>query len=359
MKKILVLAEIERNDPVPDEGKRKFAFHLAKELNGLCRVLEIRNAKRNILDRLMLNPQLLRSIGDFNPNVVFFLPTNVSSLIRYRLKVFSLRVFFSHVPIVLFSLQPIRTYRLFDRVVRLLLPNLVFVQSEREKEIFERVKCKAEIIPSGVDLCKFHPANASVKRKIRKKFGVGLDQFVVLHVGHISAMRNVHIFGEIAKMPGVTSVVVVPPSSRRDISLSKTLQADGVEIVCNYLESIQEVYQLSDCYVFPAEHRASAIGFPLSILEAMACNLPVITTRFEALPYFLSPGDGIYFADTTEQIIESLRTMKRDIKVSTRNIAKNFSWKEVAELILQRTFQKVHKIECMANKKDRCGIWVR
>ena len=77
-----------------------------------------------------------------------------------------------------------------------------------------------------------------------------------------------------------------------------------------FIKDIQEVYQASDVYLFPVapstrggrERTWEAVGsmdFPLSVLEAMGCNLPVVTTRLEALDRFIPASPGFRFYDGT------------------------------------------------------------
>ena len=58
---------------------------------------------------------------------------------------------------------------------------------------------------------------------------------------------------------------------------------------------------------------------PLSVLEAMSCNLPVITTRHEGLTSMLKEGQGLKFADSNKGIVEGISDIKADGgKINTR-----------------------------------------
>jgi glycosyltransferase involved in cell wall biosynthesis len=99
----------------------------------------------------------------------------------------------------------------------------------------------------------------------------------------------------------------------------------------SYLPNVEEIYALADCYVFPTTHKQNSIEHPLSVMEAMSCDLPVISTRFGALPELFSPGQGLYFADTEEEFISSLEAMGTDETViRTREKVLPYSWGKVA-----------------------------
>ncbi|MBU8893852.1 MAG: glycosyltransferase, partial [Bacteroidales bacterium] len=55
-----------------------------------------------------------------------------------------------------------------------------------------------------------------------------------------------------------------------------------------------------------------SIGMPLSIMEARACGIPVITTDFGSLKTFLDTDfDNIYY-DAPENFIKHIRQIEKD-----------------------------------------------
>ena len=56
---------------------------------------------------------------------------------------------------------------------------------------------------------------------------------------------------------------------------------------------------MADVYYFPVEHEGHCISAPLSVLEAAACGLPVVCTRFSELKQ-LEGEEGFYFIDSFE-----------------------------------------------------------
>ncbi len=66
-------------------------------------------------------------------------------------------------------------------------------------------------------------------------------------------------------------------------------------------------------------------------MSKMACNLPVVSTRFGALPRVFSAGDGFFFADDQEQLIEETEKLKNSQSpVKTREKVLPFGWQDIA-----------------------------
>lgn len=82
-------------------------------------------------------------------------------------------------------------------------------------------------------------------------------------------------------------------------------------------------------------------GFGLSVVEAMACGAPVITSNVSSLPEVA--GDAAILVDpyNVEQIADSMETLLYDyklretLKAKSLNRAKQFSWEKTAQSTLQ------------------------
>jgi glycosyltransferase involved in cell wall biosynthesis len=239
------------------------------------------------------------------------------------------------------------TFSYFSRkFIPLFKPDLVLVQSYETEKMFENLGCETEFFPCGVDVRKFIPFNARVKSKLREKYGIDRGKFVILHVGSIKRGRNVQMLKKLQK--GDNQVIVIGSTSAGvDQELCKELKNSGCIVWIRYFERIEEIYGLSDCYVFPTTSKKDFLGkpisdsieMPLSILEAMACNLPVISTRFGALPRVFDQDEGLIYVDKEEDFLKVVEKIKNDIKngIKIRNREKilPYSWVNVAEKLQQ------------------------
>ena len=153
---------------------------------------------------------------------------------------------------------------------------------------------RVSYLKAGVDTTHFIPVNQSEKEHLRKKYGLPTDKVIVLHVGHLNTGRNV---GQLLKLDDRFHGVLVTSTltaHAQDENLRKQLvQKENITLIDHYLPDIQEMYQLSDVYLFPVADYGRCIDSPLSVMEAAACNLPVVTTTFGELKELIG-CEGFY-----------------------------------------------------------------
>jgi len=192
--------------------------------------------------------------------------------------------------------------------------------------------CDARFLPSGVDLARFRPVLPEEKAHLRRSYGLPAEDYLVLHVGHLKRSRNIGVFSQIRDQ--ARAVLVVGRSEGYDAALRQRLQAEGVIVIDTYLKDVEEIYQACDCYLFPVEAPGQAIDIPLSVLEAMACNLTVIAYPFGGLPLLFRKGPGFWFAADGEQVRCGLVQAKRQTDCDTRTMVEPYGWERVAAMFL-------------------------
>jgi len=214
--------------------------------------------------------------------------------------------------------------------VRLCNPDLVLVQSERSERFFRSLGIPARFLPNGVDTDRFTPVPAPTKRTLRSEHNLDPERFTLLHVGPIIPGRNL---APLAPLSEEGYQVVIVGREPVDRGIMDRLTGAGCRVITRPVEHIEKYYQLADCYLFPVppDQLTASIETPLSVLEAMAANLPVITTRFGAIPrLFPSSGDGFVLLDHPDQLrqaLESLRASPDPIR--TRERVAPCSWQAI------------------------------
>ncbi|HEY5141403.1 MAG TPA: glycosyltransferase family 4 protein [Methylococcales bacterium] len=225
---------------------------------------------------------------------------------------------------------------LFKPVIPLLKPDLVLAQSDEAEAIYSRLGCNVmPFVYSGVDLKRFHPVSTEEKEDLRAKYGVEPDKFVVLHVGPVKKSRNLECLRKIQGDSDNQVLLVGRPATKYEREVADVLRKAGVVVTQAYNPRIEEFYALSDCYIFPTTDAAGSIDIPLSVLEALACGLPVISTRFGGLPRIFSEADGFCYADV-EEFPDRLKALKsQGAAVKTRELVFPYSWENIARNLVE------------------------
>jgi glycosyltransferase involved in cell wall biosynthesis len=241
--------------------------------------------------------------------------------------------------------------------VRGLRPAATFVQGPENRRRLAALGHNVAFLPSGVDLAGFAPVTGEARRAARRALGLAEDGWVVSHVGHLNRQRiDAELFRRIQGVAKVQAVVVGSVDQPQDSHLVAELEGAGVRVVHRYLERVAEVYEASSCYLFPVRARRNAIGVPLSVLEAMACNLPVVTTPFEGLvEMFPGGGAGLTFADGRDGLVAAVRAAARGdgVPVATRAMVEAFGWPAVVEGAIDRLLDAVRAPRQTAADKQR------
>jgi glycosyltransferase involved in cell wall biosynthesis len=234
--------------------------------------------------------------------------------------------------------------------VPLLKPDLLLTQSIEFERFFKESGCQFEFLPNGVDCDKFIPESATKKLNLKKQFNLPEGDKIVLHVGHIKANRNLGIFKKIQKIENFQVVIVGGTTESEDEKILWDLTSSKVRVYREYFEDISQFYKISDLYVFPvkdtgnelpkAYNQVGAIDLPLSIMEAMACNLPVITTPFGALPRLFKPGNGLYFCDTEADIYQTVKNLANKNICETRKKVLPYSWNNILKQ-MNKIYEKI------------------
>ena len=318
---------------VLDEGMRKVTHCLSRELskNHETLLLDVKNT---------FTINFWTAIKRFRPEIVHYVhgPSFLSFVIVQAIK-----GRYRDAKIVMSAMHPgfygfrgltygpsYAVSSLLKNFVPLLKPDLILTQSQASERMFNRLGCRTYFFPAGVDTEKFVPVSVSTKKKLREEYGINKEQFIILHVGSVKRGRNVQIL-KILQRQGNQVIIVGRTSTRVEQLLHQELVAQGCFVWAHYFPRIEEIYALSDCYVFPTVNPIGSIELPLSVLEAMSCNLGVISTRFGALPRIFQEGEGLVFANQDDDLDCKLEEIKNASRINNREKVLPYSWKNATE----------------------------
>jgi len=332
----------ERLSPPFDEGIKSYALHLARSLAADHKVLAltalgadipemgVRNVASN---RLLLAPALAAKLLRFRPQLIIYVPTASATLFSF-LRARLLKAYGRGARVALLTLQPREHGRLAQLLMPRLQPDLVLVQAERTRVSLSFLDGEIGFFPPGIDTERFRPGPVGRRLELRRLYGLKPEDYVLLHVGHLNRGRNIQALCDLQRVPGNQVLVVGSTSTPQDSLLVQELRDAGLRVISDYVSDIVEIYQLADCYLFPVVEESRCIDVPLSVLEAMACDLPVVTTRYGGLPLLFSAGAGFCYMDDVQGLTEAVEACKRLRWPGTRCMVRDYDWTRIGPWLL-------------------------
>jgi len=348
-----------------DEGIKNVAVQLIQALTAKHQVLALTSAglddaERGIhnvpVNRLLLGAELSRIVRDFQPQGIVYVPTACATLFSFaRARV--LRLYGGGAPTVLVTLQP-RQYRAWEKsLMGSLAPDWVVAQSRRTMNVLKEMGCRTALLSPAVDSQRFRPVSPEEKAALRARYGVPVEAKVLTHVGHLKGERNFSQLLALQTEGSYHTLVVGSTSTEQEETLKDTLRGAGASVIDTYVAHIEDIYRLSDVYLFLVEEETAAIELPLSVLEAMACNLPVVCTPFGGLPdFFTEAHDLFYWRGQGE--LGALIQAAISTPCRTRSWVESRTWAASAEELVQLPFAPLTLSQndpALSRAKDRTG----
>jgi glycosyltransferase involved in cell wall biosynthesis len=205
-------------------------------------------------------------------------------------------------------------------------------------------------IPNGVDIDRFRPVEAEERETLQNQLGLPTKMKLILFVGHFSREKCPDILLEawkqyVAKPSPDTGIIFVGSTNPDYYEVDAELVIDIQKLADPYVDqriffiertqAIENLYRAVDAFVLPSLRE----GLPNSLLEAMACGLPVIVSRLDGITdWIIQDGvDGLLFAPgSVEELGEAMIRMLRN-----SNLASELGTKARQKIIESFTIDRV------------------
>jgi len=179
------------------------------------------------------------------------------------------------------------------------------------------------VIPNGVDTDFFTPDPEN---------NTG-DVFRLLFVGNLTKRKGADLLPDIMKALGSGFVLEYTSGLRERVLLDVE---NSVALGSLDREGVRRAYRQADALIFPTRLE----GLPLSVLEAMACGLPVIGSDRSSMPEAVVHGEtGLLCPLETEAFVAAVRDLAEDRQLRSA-MSKAARLRAASEFSMDRTVER-------------------
>lgn len=203
---------------------------------------------------------------------------------------------------------------------------------------------------NGIDINRFNTSSIDSEKlnSLRNKFNLHND-YVIGYVGRLvrdkGIVELVESFLLFNKRYENTKLLLVGMLEERDALPSETvdiIRSHPNIINTGYVDNslIENYYKLMDVFILPSYRE----GFPTSVLEASAMELPIITTEVTGCRDAIIPNEtGVFVEHTSSSLLEAICEIYRDKAYSSflgkngrkfvvENFRQELVWNEIEKL---------------------------
>ncbi len=201
-----------------------------------------------------------------------------------------------------------------------------------------------QVIPCGVDLELFVPYE---QQQARKRFGLDLQQAMLLFVGRLDPFKGPDILLRAASMMEEDvqiGIVGGALTDDKDLQNLRLLASElNIEQRVQFLgaqpqDILPYLYSAADVTVVPSYHES----FGLVAVESLACGTPVVATRAGGLATivrndengYLVPRCPGFFAERLDAILRT-PDIKMRLQREARHSVLHYSWQSVANQVYE------------------------
>ncbi len=169
-----------------------------------------------------------------------------------------------------------------------------YLADEGNKIVGEALPYK--VVRRGVEHQKFVPAKPGEKEKIRQEFNLPADKIIILTVGSAIVRKGwLDLFDALVDIVKTSPNIVLVGihSGSKELKLDEEVARRGLT---NYFvnmgevapQTINQLYVAADIFCLPSHWE----GIANSVVEAMSCGLPVLTTAVCGHPELITSGEN-------------------------------------------------------------------
>ncbi len=234
--------------------------------------------------------------------------------------------------------------------------HVVTVSTHTAKDVVNLFQLPSERISvayNGVERI-FAPASPEATAPLYAQYKIPHDRFYLINVGSTQPRKNIEtVLRSLAKLVHQENeskkVHLIKAGAAFTDEQAALIEREGLQPYITHIQNpdkatLVKLYSLANVLVAPSLYE----GFGITILEAMACGIPVITSNTSSLPEVA--GDAALLIDPTDVdgLVNSVRSLQTDPVLYASLIqkglsrARNFTWQESAERVA-RVYEDLSK----------------
>lgn len=186
------------------------------------------------------------------------------------------------------------------------------------------------VVPNGVDTGHFYPSPEK-RLQARQRLGLSADQPVLIYIGRLELEKGVHLAVRALQKQPDDTVLLIAGAGHYGATLSHLAAQLGLAGRVRFLgfvghEELPDLLNAADIFVMPTLCQE---GLPLSVVEAMACGLPVVATAAGGIPTAVEDnvsgvlfplGDVAALSERLRRLIEAPQ-LRRQLGAAARSRA--------------------------------------
>lgn len=193
---------------------------------------------------------------------------------------------------------------------------------------------RISVLYNGIEHAVFNPHVKEYRNDMRKAFQIKPDDIVLLFVANNWKRKGLQTVIKAIPKTDIHNLKLVIVGRGKKAPFLSLAQRLGLEqdtvIFAGFQKNIDRFYGMSDISVLPSRYEP----FANVCLEAMACGIPVITTRLNGASEIIAPGKNGFILDDWQDADELARCIKElchgrkhiEMGKNAVSIAQNYTW---------------------------------
>jgi glycosyltransferase involved in cell wall biosynthesis len=275
---------------VPDEGESD-SLHVLREYDLEPFVLEELQRNPDFSSDRKAYKKLKQIIRDFQPDIVHTHAAKAGALgrraaIKCGVPII-LHTFHGHVFHSYFGKLKTEVFKQIERRLAKKSTGIIAISEQQKKELaFDHKICSADkirVIPLGLDLQRFNTNKAENRLSMRQELGLTDEDIAIAIIGRLAPIKDHSFFLDViaelkTKTTRSVKVFIVGDGSERDaiVKRARVLNQKHGEFIkmTSWIEDVAPINHAMDIVCLSSKNE----GAPVSLIEAQASGVPVIST---------------------------------------------------------------------------------